>query len=204
MLKTFSLVLGALAFLTFAQPAVAAVEIGDTAPDFEGTNVLTGDIVKLSDLKGKTVILEWTNKECPYVQKHYDSGNMQKIQQQAHDEHGAYWITINSSAEGKQGHVGAEDAKKIVEDAQSKADAYILDTAGSTGKLYNAQTTPHMFIIDGEGKLVYKGAIDSDSSADPATIAGATNYVTAALAEMKEGKAVTHASTQAYGCSVKY
>ncbi|MCD8571070.1 MAG: redoxin domain-containing protein [Alphaproteobacteria bacterium] len=204
MLKKLSLFLGALFCLSLSQPAFAAADIGKIAPDFEGVNVLTGETVKLSDLKGKTVVLEWTNHECPYVKKHYESGNMQKTQKTAKDEYGVEWVTIVSSADGHQGHISADQAKKIVEEAGASPDVKILDESGSIGKMYDAQTTPHMFIIDSEGFLVYKGAIDSDSSPRPETIDGATNYVLTSLAEMKAGEPVKTASTQPYGCGVKY
>lgn len=202
MLKKFSMILAALVCMSL--PAQAAVEIGQAAPAFEGVNVLTGETVKLADLKGKTVVLEWTNKDCPYVVKHYGSGNMQKVQKQAVDEFGVTWISINSSAEGKQGAQSAEDAKKYSEEVKAEASARILDPSGAIGKLYDAQTTPHIFIINAEGNLVYKGAIDSDSSPRPEAIEGATNYVLAALADLKAGTAVKTPTTQPYGCSVKY
>lgn len=202
MLKKFSMILGAI--LCLSMPAQAAVDVGQPAPDFEGINVLTGETVKLADLKGKTVVLEWTNKDCPYVVKHYGSGNMQKVQKQAEDEYGVEWIVINSSAEGKQGAQTPEEAKKYAEDMKAEANAKILDPSGTIGKLYDAQTTPHMFIINAEGNVVYKGAIDSDSSPRPEAIKGSTNYVLAALADLKAGHAVKTATTQPYGCSVKY
>lgn len=199
-----ALILAAVLCFGFAQGAMAAPEIGQPAPDFEGVNVLTGETVKLSDLKGKTVVLEWTNAECPYVVKHYSSGNMQKTQETAKADFGATWITVLSSAPGKQGHLTAEDAKKGVEESKAVPDAKILDETGAIGKLYDAQTTPHMFIVNAEGNLVYKGAIDSDSSTRPEAIEGSTNYVLAALTSLKDGKAIEHASTQPYDCAVKY
>lgn len=129
---------------------------------------------------------------------------MQKTQKTAKDEYGVEWVTIVSSADGHQGHISADQAKKIVEEAGASPDVKILDESGSIGKMYDAQTTPHMFIIDSEGFLVYKGAIDSDSSPRPETIDGATNYVLTSLAEMKAGEPVKTASTQPYGCGVKY
>lgn len=201
---TLAMTLATLLCLAFVSGAQAAPELGQPAPDFEGVNALTGEPVKLSDLKGKTVVLEWTNHECPYVKKHYGSGNMQKTQKNAHDDYGVYWVTINSSAEGKQGYLNAEDSKKLTEADKASPDARLVDADGSIGKAYDAQTTPHMFIINAEGNLAYKGAIDSDSSTRPEAIEGATNYVLAALKNLKDGKAVEQASTQPYGCSVKY
>ena len=182
MIKTtlFS-ILGAL--MLVAAPALAAPEVGQPAPDFTGTDT-DGTAHTLSDFKGKTVVLEWSNHECPYVVKHYGSGNMQKLQKAATDD-GVVWLTIVSSAEGKQGNTTPEEAKAIMEEAGSNATARILDVSGEIGKLYDAKTTPHMFVIDPEGTLVYAGAIDSNKSYDPATIEGATNYVEAALASVK-------------------
>lgn len=201
MIKTtlFS-ILGAL--MLVAAPALAAPEVGQPAPDFTGTDT-DGTAHTLSDFKGKTVVLEWSNHECPYVVKHYGSGNMQKLQKAATDD-GVVWLTIVSSAEGKQGNTTPEEAKAIMEEAGSNATARILDVSGEIGKLYDAKTTPHMFVIDPEGTLVYAGAIDSNKSYDPATIEGATNYVEAALASVKAGTPVEVATTVPYGCGVKY
>jgi len=157
----------------------------------------------LSDFKGKNVVLEWSNHECPFVVKHYEPGNMQKIQKQA-TEDGAVWLTIVSSAEGKQGNVTAEEANQIMDEMGANSTARILDPSGAIGKLYGAKTTPHMFVINKEGILSYAGAIDSDSSFKQSSIEGATNYVMAALKDLNSGKSVEVASTKPYGCSVKY
>lgn len=187
-----------------AVPALAqktAAEVGKPAPAFTLTSH-EGKKVSLADHKGKTVVLEWFNNECPYVKKHYDSGNMQELQ--AKNRAGdVVWLTINSSAPGKQGHLKADEAKKLHQE-RKMAGVLLLDPTGEVGKRYGAKTTPHMYIIDKEGKLVYAGAIDSDSSSDPKTIATAQNYVTQALAELSGGKPVATATTKPYGCAVKY
>lgn len=201
-MNRFLATITATAILAFAAPAIAAPTVGQPAPDFSATDV-NGKAVKLSDLKGKIVVLEWTNNECPYVKKHYGSGNMQKTQKEAAAK-GVEWITVNSSAPGRQGHVSAEEAKKIMTDAGGAPSAEILDEDGKIGKAYDAKTTPHMFVIDPSGKVVYAGAIDDRRSANPADAKAAKNYVTAALTEAKAGKPVTVASTTPYGCSVKY
>jgi peroxiredoxin len=201
MIKTFFL--GALAVLALsAAPAMAAPEIGKAAPEFTATDS-NGKSHKLSDFKGKTVVLEWTNPECPYVVKHYDSKNMQKLQEEATAKD-VVWLSINSSAEGKQGHVTGEAANKYIADKGAKQTAYLLDGKGEIGKAYDAKTTPHMFVIDKDGVLVYDGAIDDNDSANPADAAGAKNYVTAALDALAAGKAVETSKTKAYGCGVKY
>lgn len=190
-------------FFLHATIALAAPEIGKPAPDFNVADH-TGKPAKLSGYKGKTVVLEWHNPECPFVKKHYGSGNMQALQSNARSEHGVVWIMVNSGAVGKQGHMTPEQASAFLENNKLKADHYIVDADGAIGKLYDAKTTPHMFVVDKEGNLAYMGAIDDKSSADPADIAGARNHVRAALEELAAGKPVTVASSQSYGCSVKY
>lgn len=185
-----------------ATSAAAQVKNGEAAPDFTLKSAAGVD-VKLSQYKGKTVVLEWFNNDCPYVKKHYDSGHMQKLQEQATTE-GTVWLTIVSSAPGEQGHLEAAAAQKLVGERKAKMTAFLLDPKGEVGRRYAAKTTPHMYIIDAKGMLVYQGAIDSNSSSDPKTIAGATNYVTEALRDVKAGQAVKTASTKPYGCSVKY
>ena len=182
--------------------AIAAPVIGEPAPVWSGTDT-NGVTHTLSDFKGKTVIMEWTNHECPYVVKHYDSGNMQKLQKEATDA-GAVWVSIVSSAEGKQGAVSAEQGNQIMADKGSNATAKVLDPSGEIGKMYDAKTTPHMFVINPEGTLVYAGAIDSDPSFKQEGIATATNYVKAAWEAVAAGTPVEVSSTQPYGCSVKY
>lgn len=180
----------------------AAPVIGEPAPNFKAVDV-DGKEFNLADHKGKIVVLEWTNHQCPFVMKHYNSGNMQKVQK-AVNEQGVEWVTIVSSAEGRQGHVTPEEAKKIVQDADATITTKILDPSGQIGKMYDAKTTPHMFVIDAEGKLAYAGAIDNKSSPNPSTIEGAENYVLAAVDDLISGNAVRTPQTQPYGCSVKY
>ena len=183
-------------------PANAAVEIGQAAPEIEATDT-NGQPFKLSDHKGKIVVLEWTNHHCPFVVKHYGSGNMQATQKAAMEQ-GVEWVSIVSSAPGRQGHVSAEKANEVTAEQSATITAKLLDESGAIGKLYDAKTTPHMFIVDAEGNIAYAGAIDSNSSPNPKTIEGATNYVTAALDNLKNGTSVAVSQTQPYGCSVKY
>jgi peroxiredoxin len=190
----------ALALLPVA--ALAAPEIGKPAPDFTGTT-MEGKTVKLSEQKGKIVVLEWHNPGCPFVKKHYESNNMQQLQAYAKGKD-VVWMSINSGAEGKQGSMKADEAKAMFTENKLAASHYILDGAGTIGKLYEAKTTPHMYVIDAKGNLAYMGAIDSNSSADPKTIKGATNYVRAALDAIAAGKTPEVTTSTAYGCSVKY
>ncbi len=182
--------------------ALAAAEIGKPAPDFTLMDS-DGTSHSLADFKGKTVVLEWFNHDCPFVQKHYSGGNMQQLQEAAVDS-GVVWLSVISSAEGKQGYLTPEEAKAKKAELGSNATAVLLDADGKVGKLYDAKTTPDMFVIDGEGTLVYKGAIDSVKDTKPASIEGATNYVTAALDSLEAGEAVEVPKTKPYGCSVKY
>ncbi len=182
--------------------ASAAPVVGEPAPNFTATDT-NGVEHSLSDFKGKTVVLEWSNHDCPFVVKHYSVGNMQKLQAEATADD-VVWLTIVSSAEGKQGNVSNEEANKIMEEAGAKSTARLKDESGEIGKLYDAKTTPHMFVIDKDGILAYAGAIDSDSSFKSSSIESADNYVTAALASLKAGEPVKVASTKPYGCSVKY
>ncbi|MFP4312999.1 MAG: redoxin family protein [Alphaproteobacteria bacterium] len=183
-------------------PASAAVEVGKPAPAIQATDI-NGNEFNLSDHQGKIVVLEWTNHDCPFVVKHYDSGNMQKLQNEAR-EMGVEWVTIVSSAPGKQGHVSAEEAMKIMEEAGANPTTKILDESGEIGKAYDAKTTPHMFVIDEDGNVAYAGAIDSDSSPRQSAIEGADNYVMAAVESLKAGEEVAVKTSAPYGCSVKY
>ena len=193
-----------LATLLFAMAttAGAALEIGEPAPGFTGIDT-SGKSHALSDFRGKPVILEWTNHDCPYVLKHYNSGNMQQ-QQQAATGQGAVWLSIISSAPGKQGHVTPAQADALTAERNAAPSAVILDEKGEIGRLYEAKTTPHMYIIDADGKLAYMGGIDSIASANPADIGKATQYVPAALAQVMNGEPVASSVTRPYGCSVKY
>jgi peroxiredoxin len=202
MLRTLALVVAGIAAFALAGTASAAARINEPAPEFTLTDS-NGNSHSLSDFRGKTVVLEWTNAECPFVVKHYKPGNMQRQQAEA-TANGVVWLTINSGAPGKQGHVDGAGATADIANTGGKQTAYLIDADGTVGRLYGARTTPHMFVIDGEGVLRYMGAIDSNPSGDPADIAGATQYVEVALAELAAGKPVSTPVTQPYGCSVKY
>ncbi|MGK6320940.1 thioredoxin family protein [Sphingomonas sp. DT-204] len=190
------------AALTLAVPASAEQTVGAQAGNFRLTD-MHGRNVELSQFRGKTVVLEWNNPGCPFVQKHYDSGNMQKTQAAARAD-GTVWLTINSGAPGKQGYMTGPEAQAFVKKTKAAPTDYLLDPKGVVGKGYGAKTTPHMYIIDGSGKLVYEGGIDDKPTSDTADIAGARNHVLAALGELKAGKPVSVAETRPYGCSVKY
>ena len=185
-----------------AGPALAQLPVGKPAPDFRATDV-NGRAVSLSDFRGKTVVLEWSNPECPSVKKHYESGNMQKTQAAA-AAGGVVWLTINSSGEGKQGHMTPAEARALTAGQQSHRTAYLLDPAGAVGTAYGARTTPHMYVVNPSGTLVYNGGIDDKPTTDKADIAGARNHVLAALGELKAGKPVSVPTSRPYGCSVKY
>jgi hypothetical protein len=185
-----------------AAPALAAPRLGQAAPAFQAVDA-DGRTRALSEFKGKTVVLEWSNNGCPYVKKHYDSGNMQGLQKQATAD-GVVWLTIVSSAPGTQGYLTAAEAKAWKTKAGLGSSSILLDPKGTVGRTYEAKTTPHMYIVDKTGKLVYMGGIDDKASASPATLKGANNYVVAALADVKAGRPVAQAATQPYGCSVKY
>lgn len=201
-MKQYLIALGFTAGAFIAQPALAAAIVGQPAPDFTATDA-AGKTVHLSDYKGKIVVLEWTSSECPFVHKHYDSGNMQKLQKAAAAD-GIVWLSVDSSAEGHAGYMkGAEAQAWEKQEGAAPAD-FLIDASGAVGHLYGAQTTPHMFVIGKDGKLVYAGAIDSILTADQADIAKATNYVTAAIDALKAGKPVEVSSTKSYGCGVKY
>lgn len=188
--------------LTAATLYAAAPKVGEPAPDFTLRD-LQGKQHSLADYKGKYVVLEWNNPDCPFVKKHYDSGNMQKLQQEA-EKKGAVWLTINSGAQGKQGAYSPEKLQQILKQKNAEPTAYLLDSEGKVGREYEAKTTPHMFVINPQGNLIYEGGIDNKPTPDQADIEGATNYVRAALTESMEGKPVSTATSKPYGCSVKY
>lgn len=194
--------LSGLLLVATATSAQAALKVGQPAPDFTGIDT-RGQELSLSDYRGKHVVLEWTNHDCPYVRKHYGAGNMQ-AQQRAATERGVVWLSIISSAPGKQGHVDAAQADQLTQQRDAAPSAVILDDSGAIGRLYGAKTTPHMYIVDPDGTLVYMGGIDSITSADPRDIEQATQYVSAALDEALAGQPVSQAVTRPYGCSVKY
>ena len=176
--------------------------VGTTAPDFSLTDS-KGKTQSVSQYKGKYVVLEWFNPDCPFVKKHYGSGNMQKLQEESAAK-GVVWLTIDSSAPGLEGNLTAEQAEKKIAEWKTKQTALVLDPDGKAGRSYGAKNTPHMFVINPEGKIVYEGAIDSKATPNPSDIAGSTNYVKVALEESMAGKTVANANTKPYGCSVKY
>jgi len=182
--------------------ASASPAVDQPAPQFTGKTA-DGGAVDLSAYKGKTVILEWTNHECPYVIKHYDSGNIPRLQKEATGK-GIVWLQVISSAPGKQGFVDGATAIKLNQNRGAAPSKVVLDPDGKIGTLYGAQTSPHLYIINPSGVLVYKGGIDSIPSNKKEDIAKAENYVTSALTELAAGKKVSKSSTQPYGCSVKY
>lgn len=198
MLKILTVVLTT--FISSA--ALAAVEIGKAAPDFIATDT-NGKQIKISDLKGDLVVLEWTNHDCPFVKKQYDSGKMQSLQKEFGDKD-VVWLSIISSADGKQGNVTNEEANEQTTKRSASPSSVILDPSGDIGQLYGAKTTPHMFIINKEGNVVYKGAIDDKPSANPADIKTSKNYIFQSLNELLDGKEVSEPVTSQYGCSVKY
>jgi len=198
MKRSFSVVLTVLALITSA----LAAKVGEAAPDFTAVDS-NNKVHKLSQYKGKFVVLEWHNQGCPYTRKHYESHNMQKLQKEWTAK-GVVWLTVISSAPGKQGYVDATDENAYVKKMDASPTAVLLDPSGALGHLYGAKTTPHMFIIDPKGTLVYNGAIDSKPTADAEDIPSSTNYVTVALTEVMAGKPVSMSATQPYGCSVKY
>jgi peroxiredoxin len=179
-----------------------AARTGAPAPAFTATDT-QGHTRSLADYPGKYVVLEWHNQGCPYVRKHYESGNMQRLQRDLTAQ-GVVWLTVISSAPGKQGYVTAAEESAYLADKLASPTAVLVDSDGTVGHLYGAKTTPHMFLIDPKGVLVYAGAIDDKPTYDLADVAGAKNYVLAAYQEAKAGKPVSVGSTAPYGCSVKY
>lgn len=180
-----------------------AADTGKPAPAFTNVSDINGKTHNLADYKGKTVVLEWVNYDCPFVKKHYGSNNMQDLQKK-YTAKGIIWLSVNSSAPGKEGNYSIAEWKQKAVERKVAANAILLDPSGKTGKAYGAKTTPHMYIIDGAGVLQYQGAIDSTRSTDAADIKTSQNYVSAALDELAAGKPVTTKETKAYGCSVKY
>jgi peroxiredoxin len=179
-----------------------AVKVGDPAPGFTAVDS-NGKQQSLANYKGKFVVLEWHNQGCPYTKKHYESGNMQRLQKEWTGK-GAVWLTVISSAPGTQGFVTPSQENEYLKTMNASPTAVLMDPGGSLGHLYGAKTTPHMFIIDPAGTLIYNGAIDDHPTSDPADIAGSRNYVSAALQAAMSGKPVAEAATRPYGCSVKY
>ena len=189
-MKKWLMMMALVAMASQGFAATATVKLGDTLPATLTLTDSTGKVHKLGDFAGKTVVLEWTNYGCPFVRKHYDSGNMQQLQA-TYTGKGVVWLSVMSSAEGKQGYFTAKDVGPAMAKEGFKGTAVILDAQGTLGRHFGAETTPHMFVLDGTGKLVYVGAIDSVPSFNKDDIAAATNYVSAALDEVLAGKAVT-------------
>lgn len=199
-LNRIALFTAALAFSPIA--AIASPAVDQPAPAFTATTA-DGKTLELNSLRGKNVVLEWTNHECPFVKKHYESGNMQSLQKDAAAK-GIVWLQVISSAPGKQGHVDGATAIKVNASRGATPANTLLDADGKLGKLYGAQTTPHIYIIDTKGVLIYKGGIDSIVSTDKADVAKAEPYVANALAAIAAGKKIANGSTKPYGCSIKY
>jgi peroxiredoxin len=196
MKRSVSLLASTAVMALAAVVAQASVSVGQSAPDFQVKDT-SGKEQSLAAYKGKYVVLEWVNPECPFVKKHYDSANMQSTQKAA-EAKGVVWLSVAS------GDTSSANLASWVKEKKATPTATLLDGDGKVGKAYGARTTPHMYVINPEGKLVYAGAIDSKATANKADIQGATNYVTAALTESMAGKAVSKATTEPYGCSVKY
>ncbi|HVI82878.1 MAG TPA: thioredoxin family protein [Chthoniobacterales bacterium] len=176
--------------------------VGSAAPDFSVPDT-NGKTESLSEYKGKYVVLEWFNPECPFVKKHYGSDNMQKLQAEYTDK-GVIWLTIDSNAPGTEGNLSADQAKRVMNSWKTRQTALLLDPQSKVAKLYGAKNTPNMVVINPDGKIVYEGAIDSKATPNPADIPSSTNYVKNALDESLAGKPVSNAQTKPYGCSVKY
>lgn len=186
-----------------SSPALAAgLQVGRPAPAFEATDA-DGKPVRLADFKGRTVVLEWTNHDCPFVRKHYESGAMQALQKRWTGA-GVVWLSVISSAPGEQGAVDGPAAKALTVERKAAPSDVLLDPAGTLGRAYDARTTPHMYIVTGDGVLAYQGGIDDKPSAEIADIEHARNHVDAALTELAAGKPVSVKTSRPYGCSIKY
>ncbi len=198
--KSILAILASLATTTLL--ALDSPPVGSAAPDFSLTDA-KGQTHSLSQYKGKYVVLEWFNPECPFVKKHYGSGNMQKLQEE-YTRKGVVWLTIDSNAPGSEGNMTPEQAEKVAAAWKTHQTALLLDPEGKAGRAYGAKNTPNMVVISPEGKIAYEGAIDSKATPNPSDIPTSTNYVKVALDESLAGKPVTTANTKPYGCSVKY
>ena len=185
-----------------ARPAYAAPQVGQPAPDFSAVDS-NGATQSLSALRGKTVVLEWTNHDCPFVRKHYNANNMQGLQREAADA-GVVWLSVVSSPPGEQGHVSPAEANQLTTKRNAAPSAVVLDPESKMARAYNARVTPHMFIIGADGTLLYMGGIDSIASTRADDLAKATPYFRDALAAVTKGQPVTNAVTRPYGCAVKY
>lgn len=199
-----AILVGGIATTLGPRAAAAAVQakVGEPAPAFTVT-ATNGSPVSLASYKGKIVVLEWTNHECPYVRKHYETGNMQALQREATAQ-GVVWLTLISSAKGEQGYVTAAQADELTTSRKAAATAVLLDEPGVVGRMYGATNTPHMYVVDRAGTLIYAGAIDDRPTTRRADVPGASNYVRAALDSVSAGQPVKTPITRAYGCTVKY
>jgi len=202
MKQLFATAVALSAAFVLAAPAAATAVVGQPAPAFTATDS-NGRTISLADFKGKPVVLEWTNADCPFVQKYYSGGDMQKLQADARKQ-GAVWLTINSGAPGKQGHQSGSAANAKMRSQGFQSTAYLLDADGAVGRAYGARTTPHMFVIAPDGTLAYAGGIDSIASANPADIARAEPLTRLAITQVAAGKPVATPTSRPYGCSVKY
>ena len=196
------LIVAAMIAASMSTGAIAAAAVGQAAPDFSLTDI-NGKTVKLSDFKGKNVVMEWHNPGCPFVQKHYNTSNMQTLQNK-YDAKETVWLTINSTETAHQDYMSSDKLKGYIAEKKAAPDAYMLDADGKVGKSYGAKTTPHMYVINPAGMVVYAGAIDDKAGTKAEEIKTAKNYVVTALDDLKAGRPVANASTQPYGCSVKY
>ncbi|HEV3040480.1 MAG TPA: redoxin domain-containing protein [Candidatus Angelobacter sp.] len=201
-MKKFLLSIASLSVVFILISSALAAKVGEPAPDFTATDS-NGTRHHLADYKGKYVVLEWHNQGCPYTRKHYDSGNMQRLQKEWTSK-GVVWFTVISSAPGTQGYVTGQQENEYVNKMKAVPSAVLLDPEGTLGHLYAAKTTPHMYIIDPSGKLIYNGAIDDHPTADPSDIPTSRNYVSTALQQAMNGKPVSDSATRPYGCTVKY
>jgi peroxiredoxin len=201
-MTTKTILIGVTSVIAASVFAADSPAVGSAAPDFSLQDA-KGKTHALADFKGKYVVLEWFNPDCPFVKKHYGSGNMQKLQQEFTNK-GVVWLTIDSNAPGLEGNLTPEQASNTISSWKTHQTALLLDPEGKAGRAYGAKNTPHMFVINPEGKIVYEGAIDSKPSPNPADIANSTNYVQVALEESLSGKPVSNPNTKPYGCSVKY
>ena len=185
-----------------AAGTVAAVTAGQPAPAFSATDV-NGKTVSLADFKGKYVVLEWNNPNCPFVIKHYSSGNMQALQKRFGADNVA-WLAVNSTAETHSDYMASDKLAAWFKQHNSAPTAVLMDTKGDVGRAFGAKVTPHMYVVDPKGNVIYAGAIDDKRSANPADVKSATNYVVAALTDARSGKPVATAASNAYGCTIKY
>ena len=188
--------------MAFSVGTIFAASVGQPAPAFSAVDT-SGKTVSLADFKGKTVVLEWVNPGCPFVQKHYSSANMQGTQKEAAAK-GVVWLAVNSTSTDAGDYKTPAAMAQWMQAQRASATATLMDSDGKVGRAFGARTTPHMFVVDPAGKLIYAGGIDSKASANPADIAGATNYIKAGLTETLAGKPISAATTQPYGCSIKY